>query len=403
VKGPLRLLAAAALVAVAGTVLAACGTAPGPTATTTAPAPSPTPTVPLPAVPGKGRAASALAAFNRAFLLASPGKAYYRMSTNGGHATFYKQAELIEMTQDAWLRSHAPAYKGLMTQLYKGLMAQSRTLGAWLSHSNDDILWAAIMSLRAYKMTGNRMYLLQARNAFDATYARSWSAQFGGGLWGSFRHRAKNTCVSLPASVVASMLYQDLHDPSYLKKARQLYAWVRRTLYDPRTGAVYDHVAPQAGGGMTVDRTTWTYNQGIFIGAADQLYRITKDRSYYQDALRTLAFTKADLTVNGILKSEVAPGSSLIVSSGGYKGIFVRWAMMFINRYHVAGYDAWMRQNAAEVLKHANAAGLMNEDWSTQTGTGPLSAFSCSSAVVLLQWAPSAAKGSSGPAPTTSP
>jgi len=68
--------------------------------------------------------------------------------------------------------------------------------------------------------------------------------------------------------------------------------------------------------------------------------------------------------------------------------MFVRWASIFIRDSHVRGYGAWFRRNVAAVRNHVNAAGLMNEDWPAQTGTGTLTAFSCSSAVVLLQWYP---------------
>lgn len=383
-------IVAAALAVALIPVLAACG---GPADASTvsgspsASASSATPTA-LPTAAGKSDADAALAAFNKAFLTQSDGKAYYRLSTTGGTVTFFKQAELIEMTQDAWARSHDPAYKTMMGMLYRGLLAHSSSMPAWLSKTNDDLMWASIMCLRAYRITGDRRYLLRAQKVFDATYARAYSSDLGGGLWNSVHNRTKNACIVLPASVAASMLYRSLHQASYRRKATQLYAWLRRTLYDTKTGAVYDHVTPQSGGGMTVDRTTWTYNQGIMIEAADLLYRITGKSMYYNDALRTLAFTKSDLTVDGILKSEVPSGSALDVSPGGYKGIFVRWATMFIKRHHLAAYNDWLRQNAAAVKQVADARGLMDEDWTVQTGDGPLSAFSCSSAVVLLQWAP---------------
>ncbi len=342
---------------------------------------------PAPVAPsGKGPADAAIVKLNKTFLVSSSGKAYYRMSTEGGRVTFFKQAELIEMTQDAWQRSRDPAYKALMGQLYKGLLAHSSTLSSWMIKTNDDLMWATIMCLRAYRITGNSMYLTQAKKVFDATYARSYSTALGGGLWNSSRNLTKNACIVLPASIAASMLYQSLHNTAYLRKSKQLYAWLKRTLYDPSTGAVWDHATPAPGGGMTVDKTTWTYNQGALIGAADLLYRITKNQMYRNDAMRTLAFAKSKLTVNGILKSEVPAGSTLAVSSGGYKGIFVRWAGMFIKRYRLTSYATWLQQNAAAVRPHANSAGLMNEDWTAQTGSGPLSAFSCSSAVVLLQW-----------------
>jgi predicted alpha-1,6-mannanase (GH76 family) len=381
---PALTILAALLIGVVAPVVAACGSARA--------AQQPPSGVPQAFVTprSKDSADVALAAFNKAFLTVTNGKGHYRMSTEGGRVTFFKQAELIEMTEDAWLRSHDPTYKTLIGVLYKGLGAN---MAGWLAKTNDDVLWASIMCLRAYGITGNRAYLLQGKKAFDAIYARAISPNLGGGLWNNQGKTSKNTCTNLPASVAAAMLSQSLHDPSYLRKAKHLYAWVRSHLYNSSTGAVYDHVTPKPGGGTTIDRTTWTYNQGILIGAADQLYRITKDRSYYDAALKTLSFTRSSLTADGILKSEVAPGSSLYVSSGGYKGMFVRWATAFINRHHVAGYDAWLRQNADAVRQHVNAAGLTGEAWSQPTGNGQLSAFSCSSAVVLLQWAPAASGG----------
>jgi hypothetical protein len=139
-----------------------------------------------------------------------------------------------------------------------------------------------------------------------------------------------------------------------------------------------------------VDQTSFTYNQGGFIGAADAMRRVTKDRRrrYYVDALKALAYTRANLTVGGILRSEISDGRNIWASAGGFKGMFVRWASIFIRDSHVRGYGAWFRRNVAAVRNHVNAAGLMNEDWPAQTGTGTLTAFSCSSAVVLLQWYP---------------
>ena len=77
----------------------------------------------------------------------------------------------------------------------------------------------------------------------------------------------KNACVNAPAAIAAARLSRALGDPGYLAKAKRLYAWVRRRLYDSQTGAVYDHVFKDGGGQAVVDRATYTYNQGTFTGA----------------------------------------------------------------------------------------------------------------------------------------
>ena len=354
---------------------------------------------PVPTMPAAGhaRAAGPVTAdammqwFNDAFLMQSSGSGYYRLTTAGGLASFFKQTEMIEMTEDAYKRSGDPAYEAMISVLYRGLVTHH---GAdWLRNpSNDDLMWAAIMCLRAYHITADKAYLRQAKSTFDRTYARAWSSALGGGLWNTTRRHSKNTCVNAPAVIAASMLYQSLHDRSYLRKAKRMYRWLRTTLYDPTTGAVYDHVSPASGRGIAkraaLDRTAFTYNQGGFIGAADLLYRITSERRYFTDALKALRFTQDSLSIAGILKSEAAPNAPGWASAGGFKGIFVRWASIFINDNHVQGYGPWFQLNATAVQSRLNDAGLMNEDWSAQTGTGTLSAFSCSSAVVLLQWYP---------------
>jgi len=86
------------------------------------------------------------------------------------------------------------------------------------------------------------------------------------------------------------------------------------------------------------------------------------------------------MTTNGILQSESGGNDNF----GGFKGIFCRWAVAFARDDRVSSFDAWFRQNAEAAWRHRNAGGLMGQDWASQTGTGVLDAWGCSSAVVLL-------------------
>jgi predicted alpha-1,6-mannanase (GH76 family) len=248
------------------------------------------------------------------------------------------------------------------------------------SRWNDDIMWMIIASERAYELTGNPRYRALAKLNFDRVYARAWSKDFGGGLWWTTQRSGKNTTTNAPAVIAACKLYQDLHDKSYLSKALSLYRWMRRYLFNAKTGEVYDSVV-SSGRGMAVLPGRFTYNQGTFIGSADLLYGLTGRQQYYSDALHALAFTKAHLTRGGILQSE---GNGRGSNHGGFKGIFVRWALKFVRDNHVTAYNAWFRQNASAAWAHRNRLGLMGQDWSRQTPSGTLYSFDCSSAVALL-------------------
>lgn len=347
-------------------------------------------TVPAPSAPAPThsrtrattRARAALSAFDRAFYVAFGFQAHHATTTTtGGRADFWRQAELIEMEEDAYQNTGDPATKKKIVALMRGVVSlHGRN---WAKHTwNDDIMWMVIASARAYELTGDTAYRIMAQRNFDATYARSWSKDFGGGLWWTTAHTQKNVTTTEPAAIAACKLATALHDPSYLTKAKRLFGWVRRTLYDAKSGAVWDSISPAKGGTAVVNRAGLTYNQGTFIGAADLLHQVTHDRTYYEDALRTLGYTKANLTTNGILQSESSGHNG---NFGGFKGIFCRWAVKFVRDNHISSYDLWFQQNAAVAWRHRNASGLMAQDWSAQTGSGVLQAWGCSSAVVLLE------------------
>jgi predicted alpha-1,6-mannanase (GH76 family) len=253
-------------------------------------------------------------------------------------------------------------------------------------------MWAVLAALRAHRITGDPGYQDLAKSNFDATFARAWSGDLGGGLWWTTGRREKNACVNGPAAIAAGLLYESVRDPAYLAASRRLYGWLREHLFEPSTGRVNDYVAWRAGdrhdregpGSVahgTLDRRAFTYNQGTFIGAADLLHRLTGDAALRDDALRALRFAKRELAPGGVLVSEGDGGDG-----GGFKGIFVRHAVGFARRHGVAGYDEWFDRNAQAAWEQRGAQGLMGQDWAGPGGTrDDPPAWDASSAVVLLQ------------------
>jgi len=208
-KTSIRIAAAGLLVIVATAPWAAgCGSkavasrSPGPAAAAAA-----APVVPAPSAPARShsnsrdatRARDALGAFDRAFYVASGRQAHHANSTSGGRADFWRQAEIIEMEEDAYQRTGDPAVKQRIIALLRGVVSlngRKWTKRAW----NDDIMWMVIASLRAYELTGDTAYRAMAQSNFDATYARSWSKDFGGGLWWTTARTQKNVTTNAPAS-----------------------------------------------------------------------------------------------------------------------------------------------------------------------------------------------------------
>jgi uncharacterized protein YyaL (SSP411 family) len=351
------------------------------------------PRIPAPPRLTAAAARRALAAFNKAFYSGSTRQGFYVDSTTTGLADFWKEAEMIETVEDYYRLTGDPAYERLTLALCRGVIG--RYGSNWLhlywpadhkligQRANDDVMWMVIAFARASALSGDPTYLHIARQNFDPAYARAWSSALGGGLWWrtATDRPGKNTTTNAPAVIAAVNLYKATHDGLYLTRAESLYGWVRSHLFDPRTGRVFDGLVLH-GKNVSVDRTQYTYNQGSFIGAADALYAVTGDRVYYTDALSALAYTRADLTRNGILQNDSSKPDQ---DSGGFKGIFARWAIAFTRQNHITSYDSWFRLNADMAWAQRNNAGIVGWRWTAKTGVDTPYSWDNSSAVAMME------------------
>ena len=94
-------------------------------------------------------------------------------------------------------------------------------------------------------------------------------------------------------------------------------------MFAASTGAVRDNMN-QTG---RVDPAVYTYNQGTFIGAAHELYLITGDRQYLEDAVKAGYYVMKEMTKanEGVLTN--APGGD----GGLFHGIFFRYFVKLAN------------------------------------------------------------------------
>ena len=384
-------LAALTFVLVAGTVLAACGIGRAANASTATPADASSPPARPPAqTTSKGatqamrRAAAAFDAFARAYYSSSGGRAHYMNTPGTGTAVFWRQAELIEMTEDAYQTSRSPAQKRQVVALMNGVTLQyghNWTRRTW----NDDIMWMIIAAARAYQLTGDRAYLDMAKRNFDIVYARAWSSDFGGGLWwisGGPGRAQKNVTTNATGVIAAAELAGALHSKAYLTRSERLYAWLRKTLYDPSTGAVWDSISrAKSGSGTVINKASLTYNQGTFTGAAGLLYRATHNKRYLDDVTGAITYTRDVMARGGVLPAEAGGNGNLF----GFKGIFSRWAVGFARQNHITTFDPWFRLNATAAWSHRNNRGLIGPDWTQTMPTSAMDSWGASSAVVLLE------------------
>jgi len=83
-----------------------------------------------------------------------------------------------------------------------------------------------------------------------------------------------------PAAAAALALFEVTQDRSYLRIAEDLYAWTKSHLRDPSDGLYWDNVALNG----RIQKWKFSYNTGLMLRSAADLYRFTKKEEYEADA-----------------------------------------------------------------------------------------------------------------------
>lgn len=306
----------------------------------------------------------------KAFYRVENGRAWFLESTDGGKVSFWMRAEQMEMVLDAYERTKNPRHMEMFTHLFRGFVADHGE--DWRRNDyNDDIMWMVIACTRAHLLSGDAAFLKTARLNFDLCYERAASPDLGGGLWWKVDNRSKNACVNGPGAIAAFLLGKATKDESYTAKAKELFGWLRSTLFDPATGRVSDNI--RVGG--RVSQMALTYNQGTFVGAANLL-------GFTDDARLAATFTMNVLCRDGYL-----PPSGEKGDGGGFNGIAVRWIARFMQDHkEQATFEPWLQRNAEAAWQSRRASdGLSWCRWPEPTPEGRRYSWGCSNAVVILQ------------------
>ncbi len=305
--------------------------------------------------------------------------AQYATSANTTGPGFWTEAEEIEATEDAALRNSA--YVPLVTSLLNGFLVNHTA--NWTSDIyNDDMMWATIAFARGYQITGVQNFKTVAKSNFDLAYARGWDTT-NGGLWWNTKNNVKLACVEGPGAVAAYLIYQLYNDTSYQQKSLAIVQYEIANFYNlTGNGAIMDNNMPGTG-----DYVTTTYNQGIFIRAAELNGYLSQANSVAQYLMTMGAITP---TSNGyhILNKYGDENNN-----SGFNSIAIRWAADYMLDYNLQStYLAWLQANASAAWAVRDTSQQLSwQDWHDQTPTGEvLQSWDCISSVDALQVVPAA-------------
>lgn len=260
----------------------------------------------------------------------------------------------------------------------------------WIANDtdwNDDYSWAVQFALAAYAVTGDRHLLDQAKWHTDFFYRDFYDDAYGGGFW---RERGTKDQKDVPSNgfaIAAAGLAryyptEKVHnnplstDKTYLEIGQDTYDWLKASFLRP------DGRFENSFSGREWDHHLYTYNAGVFLELAANLYDLTKDRSYLVDGVRVADFAKAHFTtgpkqvivyeddVNGSGRYRPDPVESYEIV---FKGIFLRGLSRFITMGGQTQYVDWLYDNAQASYDHRTndlPSAVFDQTLTNARGTG---------------------------------
>lgn len=294
---------------------------------------------------------------------------YFNANSAGGTTfNYWPNAHALDVLTDAYIRKNDPAVKARMDDLLAGMKAKNG--GSYINFFYDDMEWMTLACLRAFEATGDTKYKETAVLLWNDIKG-GWDNVWGGGIhWNKDKAKNyKNTPANAPACIIACRMYGVTQNPDDIAWAGKLYDWEKSTLVDPSSGLVWDGIN-QDGSGQVTKNWNFTYNQGVFIGAGIEMYKLTGQNIYLNDALKTANNTLAGGFTNAnILKDEGGGDGGL------FKGVLVRYLMLLITDGSISSTDAakfaaFLQLNAETLWVKGTARPqlLFNTNWTT-TGT----------------------------------
>lgn len=267
----------------------------------------------------------------------------YFNSNNSGLKDFqyWPQAHALDVMIDAYKRSNDNFYKTTIDQWYDGVKKFNGN--TFYNQFYDDMEWNALAMLRAYNATSDDRFKTAAIDVWKDIQT-GWNTNAGGGIsWKKDQPYSKNACSNGPACILAARLYQQFGDVKDKEWALKIYDWEKEYLFNTANGAVYDGIDSRTG--FIQKSWIFTYNEGTFLGSALELYKITGEKGYLNDAVKA-----ADYTLNNLVDSNDRLLKNEGNGDGGlFKGVFIRYFTQLILNPDL---DAAVKKRYVTFFKH---------------------------------------------------
>lgn len=232
-------------------------------------------------------------------------------------------------------------------------------------HYYDDNAIVAMELIDAYRLTHDQFYLDRAITITDFIMSGE-DARMGGGLYWfegvSTSCNSETNCIKAAnttayAAFVASELYKETNEAQYLSFAQRTYEWNYNTLRDPSDNLYWNDIHI---GTEEINITKWTYNAAMMIMSGLNLYEITSEQTYLNQASATAnsAFSRFTKVTNDQL---------FYPAHDSWFNVELMTAFIELSEYYPQSkeYVEVFIRNADYAWENARTSeGLFYEDWS---------------------------------------
>jgi len=259
---------------------------------------------------------------------------------------WWNAANCLEAVENAIIANNDLQYLAVLTNTFN-----LNSSGNFLNSYYDDEGWWANAWIRAYDVSGDTNFLHMAKVIFsDLTTGWDTTSACPGGVWWNKTHSYKNAIPNELFLLAAIRLHQrtpgDGGPGSYFYWATNEWSWFQGSGMINAQHLVNDGLTTNC---LNNGQTTWTYNQGVIIGGLTDLYKVTGNVSYLNDATAIAnAATTTLVDGSGVLVEPCEPGCG-----GGdapqFKGIFLRYLAYLYDVTHTPNYYTFLYRNAHAV------------------------------------------------------
>ncbi|WP_394834129.1 glycoside hydrolase family 76 protein [Pendulispora rubella] len=231
---------------------------------------------------------------------------------------WWNSANALTAMLDYWTRTGKASYRYAIANTFDKNRGNDFT-----NEYLDDTGWWGLAWVRAYDLTGEPRYLDMAKKT--AEYMNTYrDGTCGGGVWWRTDKSYKNAITNeLFIKLTAALHNRIAGDTMYLQRARETWQWFQASGMINANNLVNDGL--DSATCRNNGQTTWTYNQGVILGALVQLHDATGDASLLTKARQLADASSASTALNpsGILR-EPCEGGDCGADGPSFKGIYVR-------------------------------------------------------------------------------